>query len=96
MNFCNLIEVTTIHSGIQLYHCITMPCFIFILLVTFSESKWHVCFDQLVIGERIGEGQFGDVHTGIMDSNVKVAIKSCKAASTIEEKHKFMREAGTA
>ena len=54
-------------------------------------------FDVIEIGERIGEGQFGDVHKGVMTTKEgpkEVAIKSCKMAGTSEEKMKFMREAG--
>lgn len=62
-----------------------------------AESKWYVSFDVIEIGERIGEGQFGDVHMGVMTTKEgprEVAIKSCKMAETQEDKMKFVREAG--
>ena len=52
---------------------------------------------MIEIGERIGGGQFGDVHTGVMTTKEgpkEVAIKSCKMAETQEDKMKFVREAG--
>lgn len=61
-----------------------------------SESYWFIPYDKIIIEEKIGEGQFGDVHVGKVTSDgetVEVAIKSCKMATTQEEKMKFMREA---
>lgn len=49
------------------------------------------------IGEIIGEGQFGDVHTGVYhsrdDSTVLVAIKTCKVESEGTMAEKFLEEA---
>ena len=62
-----------------------------------AESEWYVSFDMIEIGERIGGGQFGDVHTGVMTTKEgpkEVAVKSCKMAETQEDKMKFVREAG--
>lgn len=61
------------------------------------ESKWYVAFNDIEIGDRIGEGQFGDVYTGVMttkEGRMEVAVKSCKMAGTLDDKMKFMREAG--
>ena len=62
------------------------------------ESKWYVAFNDIEIGDRIGEGQFGDVYTGVMttkEGRMEVAVKSCKMAGTLDDKMKFMREAGS-
>ena len=52
---------------------------------------------DIILGDRIGEGQFGDVHTGIlypdMTEEAHVAVKTCKPDSTPEEKTKFLQEA---
>lgn len=49
------------------------------------------------VGEIIGEGQFGDVHTGMYrardGSNVPVAIKTCKVESEGTMAEKFLEEA---
>nr|XP_045609141.1 uncharacterized protein LOC123764946 isoform X1 [Procambarus clarkii] len=49
------------------------------------------------VGEIIGEGQFGDVHKGVYhsrdDSNVLVAIKTCKVESEGTMAEKFLEEA---
>lgn len=52
---------------------------------------------NVMVGEIIGEGQFGDVHTGTFcardDSNVLVAIKTCKVESEGTMAEKFLEEA---
>ncbi|XP_063604451.1 uncharacterized protein LOC134779972 isoform X1 [Penaeus indicus] len=53
--------------------------------------------NSIDVGEIIGEGQFGDVHTGMYrhrdGSNVAVAIKTCKVESEGTMAEKFLEEA---
>jgi focal adhesion kinase 1 len=52
---------------------------------------------DILLIERIGEGQFGDVHKGTLypdtTEETHVAIKSCKSDSAPEERAKFLQEA---
>ncbi|XP_068225531.1 focal adhesion kinase 1 isoform X5 [Palaemon carinicauda] len=52
---------------------------------------------NITVGDIIGEGQFGDVHTGTFcardGSNVPVAIKTCKVESELAMAEKFLEEA---
>ncbi|XP_019852141.1 PREDICTED: focal adhesion kinase 1-like isoform X3 [Amphimedon queenslandica] len=52
---------------------------------------------DIMLADRLGEGQFGDVHKGILypdtTEEVAVAVKTCKPDSAPEERVKFLQEA---
>jgi hypothetical protein len=57
-----------------------------------AAKAWAVDRSSVILGPRVGEGQFGDVHKGTMDGK-EVAVKTCKDTATKEEMNKFMEEA---
>ncbi|XP_065843254.1 focal adhesion kinase 1-like isoform X2 [Oscarella lobularis] len=59
-----------------------------------QEYQWSVERERVVLGEKVGEGQFGDVHRGTMDGR-EVAVKTCKESASSEEMSKFLEEATT-
>ncbi|KAJ7311392.1 hypothetical protein JRQ81_007012 [Phrynocephalus forsythii] len=58
------------------------------------KDKWVLDHDDVVLGERIGQGNFGEVFSGRMRyDNTPVAVKSCRETLPSELKAKFLQEA---
>lgn len=57
----------------------------------------HVQRDQITMGSFLGSGAFGEVYEGfvrnIVDSEMRVAIKTLRKGATEQEKANFLREA---
>ncbi|XP_047187525.1 protein-tyrosine kinase 2-beta-like isoform X2 [Scophthalmus maximus] len=62
-----------------------------------SGDKHRICRDDIVVGQILGEGFFGEVHDGVYKSptgeRIRVAVKTCKDCSA-DVKEKFLSEAG--
>ncbi|XP_023669951.1 tyrosine-protein kinase Fes/Fps [Paramormyrops kingsleyae] len=58
------------------------------------KDKWVLDHDDIILGEHIGRGNFGEVHSGRMRSNnTPVAVKTCRENLPLEMKNKFLMEA---
>ncbi|XP_023153500.2 tyrosine-protein kinase Fes/Fps [Amphiprion ocellaris] len=58
------------------------------------KDKWVLDHDDIVLGNLIGRGNFGEVYSGRLRSdNTPVAVKSCKENLAPEHKNKFLMEA---
>ena len=62
-----------------------------------SQFGTTILPNDVIVGERIGEGQFGDVHKGLLFPQTSeeqlVAIKTCKPEASDVERAKFLEEA---
>ncbi|XP_065186673.1 tyrosine-protein kinase Fer-like [Sycon ciliatum] len=55
--------------------------------------EYEIRHDNVVIGKKIGKGNFGDVFKGYLTThNIEVAVKSCRSED-FPDKQKFLREA---
>eukprot|EP00118_Oscarella_pearsei_P022000 m.250932 g.250932 ORF g.250932 m.250932 type:complete len:1025 (+) comp40327_c0_seq17:205-3279(+) len=59
-----------------------------------QEYRWAVSRSRVALADKVGEGQFGDVHKGTLDGR-EVAVKTCKETASSEEMSKFLEEATT-
>uniref|UniRef100_A0A8C5I9N7 Tyrosine-protein kinase n=1 Tax=Gouania willdenowi TaxID=441366 RepID=A0A8C5I9N7_GOUWI len=58
------------------------------------KDKWVLEHDDIILGELIGRGNFGEVFSGYLRTdNTRVAVKACKESLAPEQKNKFMMEA---
>uniref|UniRef100_A0A7N6B9W7 Tyrosine-protein kinase n=1 Tax=Anabas testudineus TaxID=64144 RepID=A0A7N6B9W7_ANATE len=58
------------------------------------KDKWVLEHDDIILGQLIGRGNFGEVYCGRLRSDNKpVAVKSCKENLAPEHKSKFLMEA---
>uniref|UniRef100_A0A7N4V4I5 Tyrosine-protein kinase n=1 Tax=Sarcophilus harrisii TaxID=9305 RepID=A0A7N4V4I5_SARHA len=58
------------------------------------KDKWALNHEDLVLGERIGRGNFGEVFSGrLRADNTLVAVKSCRETLPPDLKAKFLQEA---
>ncbi|XP_074522889.1 tyrosine-protein kinase Fes/Fps [Halichoeres trimaculatus] len=58
------------------------------------KDKWVLEHDDIILGQLIGRGNFGEVYSGRLRSdNSPVAVKSCKENLGPEHKNKFLMEA---
>ncbi|KAM7375058.1 hypothetical protein PAMA_014239 [Pampus argenteus] len=61
-----------------------------------AGEKYWICRDDVIVGQILGEGFFGEVHSGVYKSptgnRIRVAIKTCKESLT-DVKEKFLSEA---
>ncbi|XP_060901572.1 tyrosine-protein kinase Fes/Fps [Labrus mixtus] len=58
------------------------------------KDKWVLDHDDIILGQLIGRGNFGEVYSGRLRSdNSLVAVKSCKENLAPEHKNKFLMEA---
>uniref|UniRef100_A0A8D3CSA3 non-specific protein-tyrosine kinase n=1 Tax=Scophthalmus maximus TaxID=52904 RepID=A0A8D3CSA3_SCOMX len=66
-------------------------------LMCVRPDKHRICRDDIVVGQILGEGFFGEVHDGVYKSptgeRIRVAVKTCKDCSA-DVKEKFLSEAG--
>lgn len=71
----------TKRSGVVLYRAV-------------PKDKWVLKHEDLVLGEQIGRGNFGDVFSGrLRADNTPVAVKSCRETLPPDLKAKFLQEA---
>ncbi|XP_043350081.1 tyrosine-protein kinase Fes/Fps isoform X2 [Dermochelys coriacea] len=65
-----------------------------ILAKPIPKDKWVLNHEDVVLGERIGRGNFGEVFSGrLLADNTPVAVKSCRETLPPELKAKFLQEA---
>ncbi|XP_023408770.1 tyrosine-protein kinase Fes/Fps isoform X4 [Loxodonta africana] len=58
------------------------------------KDKWALNHEDLVLGEQIGRGNFGEVFSGrLRADNTPVAVKSCRETLPPDLKAKFLQEA---
>ncbi|XP_063045211.1 tyrosine-protein kinase Fes/Fps [Engraulis encrasicolus] len=58
------------------------------------KDKWVLEHDDVILGQSIGRGNFGEVFSGRLRSdNTPVAVKSCRESVAPEQKNKFLMEA---
>ncbi|NWU86621.1 FES kinase, partial [Onychorhynchus coronatus] len=58
------------------------------------KDKWVLNHEDVLLGERIGRGNFGEVFSGrLRADNTAVAVKSCRETLPPELKAKFLQEA---
>ncbi|XP_006629143.1 tyrosine-protein kinase Fes/Fps [Lepisosteus oculatus] len=58
------------------------------------KDKWVLDHDDVILGEHIGRGNFGEVYSGRLQSdNTPVAVKTCRANLPADLKNKFLMEA---
>ncbi|XP_062868671.1 tyrosine-protein kinase Fes/Fps [Trichomycterus rosablanca] len=58
------------------------------------KDKWVIEHDDVILGESIGKGNFGEVFSGrLRTDNTPVAVKACRENLPAEQKNKFLMEA---
>ncbi|XP_039217955.1 tyrosine-protein kinase Fes/Fps isoform X1 [Crotalus tigris] len=66
-----------------------------VLVKPIPKDKWVLDHEDVVLGQRIGQGNFGEVFSGFLrGSNTPVAVKSCRETLPNELKIRFLQEAG--
>ncbi|XP_078539396.1 tyrosine-protein kinase Fes/Fps [Lissotriton helveticus] len=72
---------------------VTKKCGV-ILMKPIPKDKWALEHEDVVLGERIGRGNFGEVFSGrLIADNTPVAVKTCRETLPPELKDKFLLEA---
>ena len=56
-------------------------------------DKYAIQKTDVMLGDRIGGGQFGDVYRGLFQGILQVAIKRCKPGPGLNLKKKLIEEA---
>lgn len=65
-----------------------------VLFRAVPKDKWVLKHEDLVLGEQIGRGNFGEVFSGrLRADNTPVAVKSCRETLPPDLKAKFLQEA---
>lgn len=65
-----------------------------VLMKPVVRDKWVLEHDDVILGQLIGRGNFGEVYSGCLRSdNADVAVKTCKENLAPEHKSKFLMEA---
>uniref|UniRef100_A0ABI7Y9I2 Tyrosine-protein kinase n=1 Tax=Felis catus TaxID=9685 RepID=A0ABI7Y9I2_FELCA len=63
-------------------------------IIQSADDKWVLNHEDLVLGEQIGRGNFGEVFSGrLRADNTLVAVKSCRETLPPDIKAKFLQEA---
>ncbi|KAJ7986180.1 hypothetical protein DPEC_G00348100 [Dallia pectoralis] len=58
------------------------------------KDKWVLEHDDVILGQSIGQGNFGEVYSGrLRSNNIPVAVKACREKLALEIKNKFLMEA---
>uniref|UniRef100_A0A4W5M3E5 Tyrosine-protein kinase n=1 Tax=Hucho hucho TaxID=62062 RepID=A0A4W5M3E5_9TELE len=58
------------------------------------KDKWVLEHDDVVLGQSIGRGNFGEVYSGrLLSDNTPVAVKACRENLAPEHKNRFLMEA---
>ncbi|XP_013927844.1 PREDICTED: tyrosine-protein kinase Fes/Fps [Thamnophis sirtalis] len=66
-----------------------------VLVKPIPKDKWVLDHEDIMLGQRIGQGNFGEVFSGVLrGSNTPVAVKSCRETLPNELKARFLQEAG--
>ncbi|KAG8575403.1 hypothetical protein GDO81_009542 [Engystomops pustulosus] len=80
-NFLKTKQVVTKKSGVILSRAIV-------------KDKWVLEHEEVILGERIGRGNFGEVFSGrLLADNTPVAVKTCRETLPPDLKDKFLSEA---
>ncbi|XP_054544050.1 tyrosine-protein kinase Fer isoform X2 [Talpa occidentalis] len=58
-----------------------------------KDKKWILKHEDVILGELLGKGNFGEVYKGILKDKIPVAVKTCKEDLPQELKIKFLQEA---
>ncbi|XP_015265874.1 PREDICTED: tyrosine-protein kinase Fes/Fps [Gekko japonicus] len=59
-----------------------------------AKDKWVLDHEEVLLGERIGQGHFGEVFSGrLLCDNTLVAVKTCRETLPPELKARFLQEA---
>ncbi|XP_054858939.1 tyrosine-protein kinase Fes/Fps isoform X2 [Eublepharis macularius] len=65
-----------------------------LLVKPIIKDKWVLAHEDILLGERIGQGHFGEVFSGrLLSDNTPVAVKSCRETLPPELKARFLQEA---
>ncbi|KAL7866795.1 hypothetical protein AOLI_G00146090 [Acnodon oligacanthus] len=65
-----------------------------VLKMPILKDKWVLEHDDVILGQSIGRGNFGEVFSGRLRSdNTPVAVKACRENLPPEHKNKFLMEA---
>ncbi|XP_072348804.1 tyrosine-protein kinase Fes/Fps [Scyliorhinus torazame] len=65
-----------------------------VLLKPIVKDKWVLDHEDVLLGDRIGRGNFGEVFSGRMrNDNTLVAVKMCRESLPADQKNKFLMEA---
>ncbi|XP_032831895.2 tyrosine-protein kinase Fer-like isoform X1 [Petromyzon marinus] len=65
-----------------------------VLVRPIGKDKWILNHDDIVLQEKLGRGNFGEVYKGLLKpENVSVAVKTCRDNLPTDMKHKFLMEA---
>uniref|UniRef100_A0A8C2GZ30 Tyrosine-protein kinase n=1 Tax=Cyprinus carpio TaxID=7962 RepID=A0A8C2GZ30_CYPCA len=71
-----------------------MPLTDIVLKRPIIKDKWVLEHDDVILGQSIGRGNFGEVFSGRLHSdNTPVAVKACRENLPAEHKNKFLMEA---
>ncbi|XP_058810715.1 tyrosine-protein kinase Fer isoform X2 [Phymastichus coffea] len=64
-----------------------------ILKTPILRERWELSNDDVILIEKIGRGNFGDVYRALLKSSkTEVAVKTCKVTLPDEQKKKFLQE----
>ncbi|XP_014208702.1 tyrosine-protein kinase Fer isoform X2 [Copidosoma floridanum] len=64
-----------------------------ILKTPILRERWELNNDDVILLEKIGRGNFGDVHRALLKTcKTEVAVKTCKITLPDEQKKKFLQE----
>ncbi|XP_058512216.1 tyrosine-protein kinase Fer isoform X1 [Ochotona princeps] len=58
-----------------------------------KDKKWILNHEDVILGELLGKGNFGEVYKGTLKDKTPVAVKTCKEDLPQELKIKFLQEA---
>ncbi|EMP31308.1 Rho guanine nucleotide exchange factor 2 [Chelonia mydas] len=82
-----------IHHHLQSRQVLTTKC-PFVLRNPVAKAQWDLSHEDVVLGELLGSGNFGEVYSGRLSyDNTPVAVKTCREHLAPETKHKFLMEA---
>ncbi|XP_043358006.1 tyrosine-protein kinase Fer-like isoform X2 [Dermochelys coriacea] len=85
-----------IHYHLQSRQVLTTKC-PFLLRNPVAKAKWDLSHEDVVLGELLGCGNFGEVYSGRLSyDNTPVAVKTYRGHLAPETKHKFLMEARSA
>ncbi|CAB0038186.1 unnamed protein product [Trichogramma brassicae] len=63
-----------------------------ILKTPITRERWELNNDDVVLLDKIGKGNFGDVYRALLKNKTEVAVKTCKMTLPDEQKRKFLQE----
>lgn len=72
---------------------ITKKSGVVLLNPIFKDKKWILNHEDVILGELLGRGNFGEVYKGTLKDKTAVAVKTCKEDLPQELKIKFLSEA---